>query len=149
MRRFWISLLTVLISAGVSFAQDISFSFDFTYTLDTRVPVNGAGSVVLQNNCYHVVLDGVNYWCDGQTCWIVDDESKEVYVDYPADYSEYLKTAEISYSGKAPSQVVIKMKDGARATLSVKNYVLDPTVTQPFAFNTENLSSDYIVTDIR
>lgn len=149
MRKTLISLLTVLISSGISFAQDFSFSFEFTYVLDTKVPVNGSGSVLLHNDCYHIVLDGVNYWCDGQTCWIVDHESKEVYIDYPGDYSDYLKTSEISYSGQVPSQVVIKMKDGANATLSIKNYVLNPTVNQLFSFDTDSLSSEYIVTDIR
>lgn len=149
MRHFLISVLALLIPAGISFSQEISFSFDFTYVLDTKVPVNGSGSALLHNDCYHVVLDGVNYWCDGQTCWIVDEESKEVYIDYPADYSGYLKTADISYSGKVPSKVVIKMEDGTKATLSVDNFILNPTVDQLFSFDTESLSPEYIVTDIR
>ena len=149
MRKYLMAVLVLVLSAGIAAAQNISFSFDFTYKLDTKVPVNGAGSVILQNDCYHVVLDGVNYWCDGQTCWIVDHESKEVYIDYPSDYSDYLKTADITYSGNIPSQVVIKMEDGSKATLSVKNFISNPEVNQSFVFDIDNLSSEYIVTDIR
>lgn len=149
MKRYLISFAALVLSSVLAFAQDLSFSFDFTYKVDTQVPVIGSGKVLLKNDCYHVVLDSVDYWCDGQTCWIVDDDSKEVYIDYPADYSEYLKTAEISYSGNVPSRAVIKMEDGSKATLTIKNYVPNPSVDRLFSFDVKSLSSDYVVTDIR
>ncbi len=149
MRRVLVSFLALMFSCVGSFAQEKSFSFDFTYVLNTGVPVNGSGSALVRGDSYHIVMDGVDYWCDGKTCWIVDTGSKEVYVDYPGDFSYYLQNSEISYTGKSPSQAVIKMKDGSTATLSIMNYVSNPPVNQSFVFNTSALSSDYIVTDVR
>jgi len=149
MRRILILFVLTLIPLCSSFAQSRSMSFDFTYLVDSQPPVKGSGNALICDDNFHVILDGVDYWCDGQTMWIVDKSSKEIYIQEPEDFSVYLKTAILSYSGDVVKGAEIKLEDGNKAILQISNYSVPDSGKISFRVDVSKFSTDYIVTDLR
>lgn len=60
-------------------ASDVRFQYAFEVRGD--VPMTGSGTAALRGAAYHVSGNGMEFWCDGVTRWIVDRTAKEAYIE--------------------------------------------------------------------
>lgn len=109
----------------------ISLQYDCTWTQD--VPLRLTGTLLIQGDCYRAEGNGTLICCDGRNRWIVDPESKEVYIETAEGLEELLAMRE--------SLSELKLSDIRYLPLSED--------LSPFVFDTETLDPDWVVTDLR
>ena len=109
----------------------ISLRYDCTYTEDT--PVKLTGVLLIQGDCYRVVGNGMEIYCDGTTRWSVDPASKEVYIEVANGLEELLEYRDSLSALKISDLKYLPLSDDLSA----------------FRFNTAGLGGDWVVTDLR
>lgn len=152
MKRFLILLLFCLSSLAAQ-AQNLSqktegqleeilarldrgetVSLEYSCTVNDQLPLELEGSLVLSGNKYYAVGGGLEIYSDGSSRWIVDRESKEVYIESAGSFEE-----------------IFGYKDSL-TELSLSNIRYLGTSAEPgvdFSFDTSVLDSDWVVTDLR
>ena len=127
-----------------------SLSFGFSYKVEGNVPLSGEGTARMQGNCFCVKTGLLEYWCDGQTQWVVDKEAREVYIQAAEDYSSYLKKLNVKTSGGKVVGATVALDDETNLVVDVRDLgAAAPVAASEFAFDTSALTKDYLVTDLR
>lgn len=85
-------------------AANSSLSFRYEYdALKDKVRMTGEGSACIQGYAYELEVDGISFYCDGETRWTVDSNSKEVVIETVEGLAEDI------YSN--PVLLIIKAED--------------------------------------
>ncbi len=115
--------------------QDNRISLDYSCTVKADVSLSSKGNLTVQQNCYRLISQDIEIYCDGSTRWYVDRSSREVYVEKSEGTPEYLNPDYVS----------------AIESLKLKNVVylpLDDDISI-FTFDCSSLGKDWIITDLR
>lgn len=67
-----------------SFCQKVSNGkvlIEYAYSIDGDIPVTADGTAVLQGGKYQLSFSGTRLWNDGNSLWMADDASKELYAE--------------------------------------------------------------------
>lgn len=131
-----------------SFAQ-LTAQFDFSYTTEGDIPMTGKGTAVIQDNCYHATVAGFDIWCDGESRWIIDNESKEVIIEPAEPLLELVQNLDVKQQGSNINGATFNLEDGTPVKLDIKNYKQTAPVNLLFKYDTSRLGDDYIITDLR
>lgn len=150
MKRVVLALACVLccLSAHAQFGNR-NLSFDFSFTAEGDMTVTGNGSAVIQDDCYHVDTNGLDIWCDGQTRWTIDKESKEVYIEDAGNVASFIDYMDTRKLEGTSGRVELGLTDGTEVHLDVKNLNMTDPQNLCFTFDTGTLSKDYVITDLR
>ena len=117
--------------------QDSRISLDYSCTIKGKVPVKSSGTILVQRECYCVKTSALEIFCNGSTRWVVDRESKEVYVEAAEGTGEFIKKAD-SY--------LKNIED-----LNIRNVSYSPIDKDlsAFVFDCTSLPDNWVVTDLR
>ena len=63
-------------------------SFSYTYSVNSKVKIQGSGSAMLQGDAFYMKGNGLEIWCNGKTKWTVDRTAGEAVVE-SADADDY------------------------------------------------------------
>lgn len=109
----------------------ISLHYDCIFTGDA--PVRLSGTLLVQGTCYRAVGNGLEIYCDGQSRWTVDPESREVYIEATEGLEE-----------------LMAWRDSlTELTLTDVRYSPQSGDLSPFVFDTAGLDGAWVVTDLR
>lgn len=114
------------------FSERISLSYNCIVTAN-GTDVNLSGTLLLQGNCYYAKGNGLEIFSDAHTRWTVDRETMDVYIE----------------SSTGTEEVFMYENTIKELTLSDIRYFPANTDLSPFTFSTENLGSEWVVTDLR
>ena len=112
-------------------------SLDYSCTIKGTPAIKSSGSICIQRNCYSLRTAGMEIYCDGLARWIVDREAREVCIEQAQGVAEFLDD----------SEAYLQNLDELKIT-EVRTLPFDKDSTA-FVFDTEKLSADWIVTDLR
>jgi len=56
-------------------------SFSYTYSVNSKVKIQGSGYAMLQGNAFYMKGNGLEIWCNGRTKWTVDRTAGEAVVE--------------------------------------------------------------------
>lgn len=88
-----ISVIILLFSAWIILADNDLYrslvsrmssscvSFDYTFTVEGKLPIKGSGSALVQDKSFMVEGNGLKVLCDGKTRWTLDGTAKEAVVE--------------------------------------------------------------------
>lgn len=132
-------------------------SFDYSLTVEGKVPVKQSGSVVIDGDCYCIKGNGVEIRCDGTTLWTVDNEAREVYIEnfggvreFLADPAAYLdKVSDLKVGATTASGVYSDASGSVKFNLSSIRSSESGSDGAIFSFDTSALGADWVVTDLR
>ena len=132
-------------------------SFDYSITVEGKVPVKQNGSVVIDGDRYFIKGNGAEVRCDGTTLWTVDTEAKEVYVEdsngtreFLADPAAYLdKISGLKVGETTASGVYTDSGNSVKFNLSSIRSSESGSDGAMFTFDTSALGADWVVTDLR
>ncbi len=125
-------------------------SFDFSYRVEGNIPLSGDGHARLQGKCFCVKAGLVEYWCNGETQWVIDKEAREVYIQAAEDYASFLKSLDVKTSGGKVTGATVTLDEETKLVLDVRNLENAALVdAAEFAFDTSVLTKDYVITDLR
>ena len=153
MKKLILSLACLLAFLLQGRAQDWTkqcVSFDFSYQVEGSLPLSGDGHARLQGNCFCVKAGLVEYWCNGETQWVIDKEAREVYIQAAEDYTSFLKSLDVKTSGGKVTGATVTLDEDTKLVLDVRNLTNAALVdAAEFAFDTSSLTKDYVITDLR
>ncbi len=129
-----ITVISEILSMVQNHRVDASYSCEMNVS-GTEVIVKGR--ITAQQNYYFVSGNGLDIYCDGQSRWTVDTESKEVYIEAASGLKEFLSDPD-SYLG-ALSNLEIKDVKYSDPEGDIGRY----------RFNTGSLDSSWVVSDLR
>lgn len=161
-RTVLISIALMLAAAGLH-AQDIlaRFSTDritckYAYTTTVPFVLNFSGDAVVQGDCYHLVGNGIEIFCDGVSRWTMDAEAKEVYIEDAEEtqnlLQEFLKYAsDIKYGKDAVSGTFTDPLDDnvVKFNLTSIEFTDATDDLSGFVLDVESLDNSFVVTDLR
>lgn len=174
MKRICIIIALALVSV-LCFAQDrisildravgkrVTFNYVYSYDNGKGMSEVTKGLVTAEGECFIVTGLGLTSYSDGSTCWMVDENEKEVVIQplskedpftNPAlmvsSYRNYMDKITVKGEGADSLDIILKLDDNTkvRFVLSSVKYA-EPKGTDEFRFSTSSLSSDYVVTDLR
>ena len=176
MKRIFATIAIVLSACVLSFAQgrkiDIlekaagqRISFRYTYSLDQGEGMKEVtrGEVTAEGNCFVLTGLGLKTWSDGQACWMLDEEAKEVVIDKIAkddiftnpalmvsNYRNFSDDIKVNKEGADYLDFTLRLDDDVSLRFVLKGIVIsEPEGVDEFSFDTSALSSDYVITDLR
>lgn len=128
-------------------------SCSYSYTLKGNVPIKGSGTAVICGTSYHISENGLDTWCDGNTVWTVDSESKEVVVSEggnsilanPGAYRSIVQN--LRYDGRSLSCTI--ESQSSEMDFKASGITVTPSSEESFAFDTAGLPKSWIITDLR
>ena len=140
-------------------------SFNYIYSLDQGEGMKEVtrGEVTAEGNCFMLTGLGLKTWSDGNSCWMVDEEAKEVVIDRIANDDIFTNPALLVSNYRAFSDDIKVKKEGAdyidftlklddditlRFVLNEIRYS-EPSGVAEFTFDTSSLPSSYVITDLR
>jgi len=141
----------------------VSFNYVYSYDSGKGMSEVTRGKVTAEGECFVVTGLGLTSYSDGSTCWMVDENEKEVVIQplskedpftNPAllvsSYSNYMDKITVKSEGADSLDIILKLDDNTkvRFVLSAVQYS-EPLGTDEFRFSTSSLSSDYVITDLR
>lgn len=134
-------------------------SCSYTYTMRGSMPVKASGTAEIQGHRYHTTADGgLETWCDGTTCWMVDRKAKEVLIAEAGEsmvshLDEYIGYVHISrFDGKNLSCTIVREDRDVDLDFSASGITLTESSASDdsrFVFDVSTLDSSWIVTDLR
>lgn len=111
----------------------VSVAYDCTI-MQQDVPMKFKGVALLQGNCFTLKGNGMEIYCDGKTLVYVDPASKEAYYEDASGLEEYIRS-------NAGAVREMKLSDVRYEELSDD--------LSDFRFNTLDLDSRWVITDLR
>lgn len=134
-------------------------SCNYKFTLDLPEPVIMTGFILIQQDCYYINANDTQIYADGRVVITVNNSEKEVTIEkaYPSNSVSYwLKTFgentyDLSFEENSFKGTYVFPRTGTELNFIIMDIQIqenDPDIT-PFSYDTESLSSDWIVTDIR
>lgn len=144
MKRLYISIIIAFLCLQVSAQEalgreilsrlnDNCVTLDYSLVYSSPTPLVLRGSLIIQQDCYKAVGQGVEIYCDGAARWTVDTEAKEVYIEKAYGLEE-----------------VLQYQDGV-SNLELRNVKYLPLKPnkEDFRFKTKGLDKTWVVTDLR
>lgn len=67
-----------------AFARTLSSGevrFKYGFEVKGDLPLKGSGAASLCGNAYHIIGNEMEIWCDGQTRWTIDRNTREAYIE--------------------------------------------------------------------
>lgn len=61
--------------------------FPYSFVTKSQVPVKGTGEVTVQDNAFVTSFGNIEIYCDGETRWTVDEDSREIIIESVDDGS--------------------------------------------------------------
>lgn len=147
MKKIVVTFIAAIVAIP-AFSQ-FTAQFDFTYSTEGEYPVTGKGTAVLQDSCYHAEVSGFDIWCDGETRWIIDTESKEVIVEVAEPLLDLIQNLDLKHQGNDVVGATFNLDDGTPVKLDIKNFKQTDPVNQLFKYDTSRLGDEYVITDLR
>lgn len=134
-------------------------SCSYTYQMRGSMPLKASGTAEMQGHSYHTTADGgLETYCDGATCWVVDRKAKEVMVTEAGEsmvshLDEYIPYVHISrFDGSNLSCTIVRKDRDVDLDFSASGITLtepSPSDESRFVFDVSALDSSWIVTDLR
>lgn len=140
-------------------------SFNYTYSLDKGDGMQEVttGVVTAEGNCFVLTGLGLKTWSDGTTCWMVDEEAKEVVIDNIAkddiftnpalmvsSYRNFSDDIKVNKEGSDYLDFTLKLDDDMTLRFVLKGIrISDPVGVDEFTLDTSALGSSYVITDLR
>lgn len=108
-------------------------SLSFNCRVKGEIPLDLSGTVLAQGDCFHLMANGIESFCDGKTVIMLDSNAKEAYVESAKGLRSYLLA-----------------NFGALENLELKDVVSkDPSDDlTPFKYELSSLDSSWVVTDL-
>ena len=100
------------LAAFSSVTRENAVTFEYSYALQGDIPVKGAGSAAIDGDAYRITTGELEIVCDGKTRWMVDGDSKEVYI-------ESVDAAAVDYLSN-PAALLCSLTDAFSVTKSGK-----------------------------
>lgn len=169
MKRFFLSFLLAAVSLSLAAQSSAEYikamlagnrvSFNYNLGVKGSAPVKMNGKAVIDGDCYSVVGNGIEMYCDGATKWVVDREAKEVYVesaegtrDFLADTASWIgNVSDLKYGDGTASGTYFNEDQNVTFTFKFSSITPSPLSgsTAGFVFDTAALGSDWVITDLR
>ena len=146
-------------------AEGQRISFKYTYYIDKGDGMKEVtrGEVTAEGNCFRLTGLGLKTWSDGTTCWMVDEEAKEVVIDAIAEedvfsnpaimvssYRSFSDDIKVNKEGSDYLDFTLKLDDEVSLRFSLKGIRFsEPSGVEEFTFDTSALDSSYVITDLR
>lgn len=107
-------------------------TLNYTCSISDLSPVSIKGKLVIQGDCYFAEGYGMRIYCNGNTRWTIDTDSKEVYIENAGGIAEVLL-----YKDSVSNLKVSDVRFSA------------PSEDSVFSFDTSTLDSSWVITDLR
>jgi len=140
-------------------------SFKYTYSLNQGSGMKEVtkGDVIAEGSCFLVTGLDLKSYSDGETCWMVDESTKEVLVDNVANddvfsnpallianYKNFLDKIHVNKEGKDSLDVTVDLDEETSIRFKLTSVVFsEPQGKAEFVFDTSALPSSWVVTDLR
>ena len=163
MKRTVLITMALMLAAAGLHAQDIlaristdRITCKYSYTTTVPFALSFSGDAVVQGDCYHLVGNGLEIFCDGENRWTMDTDAKEVYIEEAGEtlgiLQEFLKYAtDIKYNSDGISGTFTDPLDDnlVKFNLSSIEYAPATEDLSGFVLDVASLDSSYVVTDLR
>lgn len=146
-------------SALLKKIQGKRVSFDYSLNTADKVSVKHSGSAVVEGNCYHIVDNGAELWCDGKSRWTVDPTAKEVYIEATGMEEDMLvspskllgSVRDLVAGGSSASGKYTGEGPGNGATFVLTSIKTSAPKGNPseFSFDVSALDKQWVITDLR
>lgn len=134
-------------------------SFNYSYTIEGKVPVIYKGNVLMQQGCYYATGGGLRIWCDSLSRWTSDETNRELYIETAGESTDFFANAEYYLEGVYDLQFgkdsfkgkYADPQTGVQADFVISDILFFPPVEDitPFVFDESSLDSSWVVTDLR
>ena len=174
MKRFCIIIALALVSV-LCFAQDrialldkaagkrVVFNYVYSYDSGKGMSEVTKGKVTAEGECFKLTGLGLTSYSDGSTCWMIDENEKEVVIQplskedpftNPAllvsSYRNYMDKITVKSEGADSLDIIFQLDDNTKVRFVLSSVKFsEPGGTEEFRFSTSSLTSDYVVTDLR
>ena len=133
--------------------------FDFRYTVNAEVPVEGSGTAILQDDCFFAVSGSTKIFCDGKSRWTLDESCHEAYVENCGSAKDFLEQPEqylanvydFQTSADSFKGIYADPVTGVEATFVISGILCLPKSSDKslFLVSEETLGEGWVVTDLR
>lgn len=109
-------------------------SADYSCSIDLEgTTMHFKGKVTAQGECFHLIGNGTEIWCDGKSLLITDPAAKEAYIEPATTLARYIEAH----------------RDSVRELeISKVSYSPASDDLREFIFPLEKLEKDWIITDL-
>ena len=133
---------------------------DYQFSAEVSgINTRGNGSVEVQGNAYHMVGNGVEIYCDGMTTWMIDESSKEVFVEaadtqtagYLANPVILLMNLEDNVASYKVDgdKIILELSEGMVLEIEIKSMTGVPNKKSEAFRPPTKFDSSWIITDLR
>jgi hypothetical protein len=136
----------------------LSVDYEFA-TITSGLKTTGEGTVEIQGNSYHMCGNGIEIYCDGLTTWMIDDSTKEVFIEAADSQSAgylanpvilLMNLEESSGSCKVDgNRIALELAGGISMEIFVNGIETVPTKKTEAFRPPMKFDSTWIVTDLR
>lgn len=127
----------------------------------SQTRITGEAAIDVQGDAYVMKTEGMTVYCDGQTIWTVDEESKEVYIE-PVGTSGNMYSDNVLLSlinsdsvefffkdNGVLSHMKARLPDSTSVSAEVLSFATDNKKSVTFFQPQSEFGTDWIVTDLR
>ena len=127
----------------------------------SQTRIKGHASIEVQGEAYIMKTEGLDVYCDGETVWTIDDDSKEVYIESVSESGQLgldnallalldSDSVDCSFSKDGTLQAMsVSLPDGTSVSADVLSFETGNKKSVTSFRPQYEFGSDWIVTDLR